>query len=184
MTWSSRRSFFVLVVTSMIAGCPGGELPDAGPPTLDEVNSGFEPDTHGFSFANYPSGEEVAVVDTSIARRLFGEQGLICPPMPVAYRASEGAWRRGTLRFTEDGRALGGRGGLWGGPWLRGNLDLGVASTVTGEAADEVGREGLIEVPVSYGTSSFALALDEQHYTALRAWVEAVPPGWMSSNVA
>lgn len=118
--------------------------------------------------------------------RMFGDQGLICPPMPVAYRstASEGAWRRGTLRFTEDRLALRGPGGLSGGPWMRGNLDLGMASTVSGEAARQIGREGLIEVPVCYGTSSFDLALDEQHYTALRAWVEAVPPGWMSSNVA
>lgn len=116
--------------------------------------------------------------------RVFGDQGLICPPMPVAYRTSEGAWRRGTLRFTEDRLALRGPGGLSGGPWMRGNLDLGVASTVTGETAQQIGRDGLIEVPVSYGSSSFDLALDEQHYTALRAWVEAVPPGWMSSNVA
>lgn len=116
--------------------------------------------------------------------RFFGDQGLICPPMAVAYRAPEGAWRRGTLRFNEDRLALRGPGGLSGGPWMRGNLDLGVASTVTGEAAAHIGREGLIEVPVIYGSSSFDLALDEQHYTALRAWVEAVPPGWMSSNVA
>ncbi len=116
--------------------------------------------------------------------RLFGDQGLICPPMPVAYRTSEGAWRRGTLRFTEDRLALRGPGGLSGGPWMRGNLDLGVASTVTGEEARQIGREGLIEVPVIYGSSRFDLALDEQHYTALRAWVEAVPPGWMSSSVA
>lgn len=118
--------------------------------------------------------------------RLFGEQGLICPPMPVAYRgsSSEGAWRRGTLRFTDDRLALRGPGGLSGGPWVRGNLDLGVAGTIDRETARQIGRAGLIEVPVSYGTSSFELALDEQHYTALRAWVEAVPPGWMSSNVA
>ncbi|GAA1177611.1 hypothetical protein GCM10009584_18890 [Ornithinimicrobium humiphilum] len=117
--------------------------------------------------------------------RRFGDQGLVCPPMPVAYRGtpSEGAWRRGTLRFTEDRLALRGPGGLSAGPWIRGNLDLGVATTVTGTAAREIGREGLIEVPVSYGSSTFDLALDEQHYTALRAWVEAVPPGWMS-NVA
>lgn len=118
--------------------------------------------------------------------RRFGDHGLICPPMPVAYRgsSSEGAWRRGTLRFTDDRLALRGPGGLSGGPWMRGNLDLGVAGTVNGSTAQEIGREGLIEVPVSYGSSSFELALDEQHYTALRAWVEAVPPGWMSSNVA
>ena len=118
--------------------------------------------------------------------RRFGDDGLICPPMPVAYRgsSSEGAWRRGTLRFTDDRLALRGPGGLSGGPWMRGNLDLGVAGVISAPTAREIGREGLIEVPVIYGTSTFDLALDEQHYTALRAWVEAVPPGWMSSNVA
>mgnify|MGYP002653087950 CR=1 FL=1 len=45
----------------------------------------------------------------------------------------------------------------------------------------QIGRQGLIKVPVSYGTSTFDLAMDERHYTALRAWVEAVPPGWNSS---
>lgn len=118
--------------------------------------------------------------------RLFADHGLICPPMPVAYRASstEGAWRRGMLRFTEDRLALRGPGGLSAGPWLRGDLDLGVASAVTGDDESAIGRAGLIGVPVAYGTSSFDLALDEQHYTALRAWVEAVPPGWKSAAVA
>ena len=120
-----------------------------------------------------------------VAFRLFGDQGLICPPMPAAYRgaSTDGAWRRGTLRFTEDRLTLRGSGGLSVGPWLRGDLDLGIASAVSGEEAEQLGRHGLIEVPVTYGTSSFDLALGEEHYTALRAWVEAVPPGWRGARV-
>lgn len=117
--------------------------------------------------------------------RLFGDQGLICPPMPAAYRgaSTHGEWRRGTLRFTEDRLTLRGSGGLSAGPWLRGNLDLGIARRVTEEEAQVLGREGLIEVPVTYGTSSFDLVLGEGYYTALRSWVEAVPPGWRSARV-
>lgn len=110
--------------------------------------------------------------------RTFGEDGTTFPRMPTAYRGQGETWQRGTLRFSADRVALKGPGGLSAGPWMRGNLALGVAATA--EADDErlIGRAGLIKVPVLYGTSSFELALDEQHYTALRAWVEAVPPGW------
>ena len=116
-----------------------------------------------------------------LAFRYFGEQGMACPPMSVAYRAQGQDWRRATLRFHEDRLDLKGPGGLVAGPWLRGNLDLGVAGRVSEDEARRIGREGLIQVPVTYGTSAFDLALDEQHYTALRAWVEAVPPGWNAS---
>lgn len=122
-----------------------------------------------------------------LAFRRFGEQSAIFPPMPAAYRAAgpagdaAGQWRRGTLRFDEDRLTLKGSGGLSAGPWLRGNLDLGIASPADAEDSRQIAREGLIKVPVTYGTSSFELALDEEHYTALRAWVEAVPPGWNAS---
>ncbi|WP_151524815.1 DUF2550 family protein [Serinicoccus kebangsaanensis] len=109
---------------------------------------------------------------------LAGQRGSTCPPMPAAYRDQDGAWRRGTLRFTEDRLSLRGRGGLSVGPWLRGNLDLGVAGPLAAQDAAALGGARLIRVPVSYGTSRFELALGEQHYTALRSWVEAVPPGW------
>lgn len=121
-----------------------------------------------------------------ITFRLFGDQGLICPPMPAAYRGAStgGAWRRGTLRFTDDRLTLRGPGGHSVGPWLRGHLDLGMAGAVTGQEAQELGRADLIQVPVSYGSSSFDLALGEGHYTALRAWVEAAPPGWRGARVS
>lgn len=115
--------------------------------------------------------------------RRFADQD-ICPPMPAAYRRGAADWRRGTLRFTEDRLAVRGPGGLSDGPWMRGDLDLGVASVMGEDAARQLGRRGLIQVPVRYGTVRFDLALDEQHYTALRAWVEAVPPGHRQSRVA
>ena len=114
------------------------------------------------------------------AFRTAGERGALSPPMPAAYRSVPGGWRRGTLRFTDDRLAIKGPGGLAAGPWLRGNLDLGVASVLEQDQAEALGRTGLIRVPVSYGTARFELALGEQHYTALRSWVEAVPPGWNS----
>ncbi|KUG55688.1 hypothetical protein AVL62_05180 [Serinicoccus chungangensis] len=115
--------------------------------------------------------------------RIAGERGSMCPPMPAAYRDAERPWRRGTLRFTEDRLSLRGRGGPSVGPWMRGNLDLGVAGPLETADAAALGGAALIRVPVSYGTARFELALGEQHYTALRSWVEAVPPGW-NSHVA
>lgn len=115
------------------------------------------------------------------AFRVAGERGAICPPVPAAYRGTDGTWRRGTLRFTDNRLAIKGPGGLAAGPWIRGNLDLGVAGALDLHEAEALGRDGgLIRVPVAYGTARFELALGEQHYTALRSWVEAVPPGWNS----
>lgn len=116
-----------------------------------------------------------------LALHVVGERSASTSPMPAAYRGEgTGAWRRGTLRVVAGRLVLKGPGGLARGPWQRGNLDLGVAGPLEPGAAQELGGEGLIHVPVSYGTSTFELALDPQHYTALRAWVEAVPPGWNS----
>lgn len=110
----------------------------------------------------------------------FGDRAAV-PPMSAAIRReSDDTWRRGTLRFHQDRLTLKGPGGLVVGPWMRGNLDLGVATPVPADEARALGREHLIQVSATYGTAHFDLALDEQHYTALRAWVEAVPPGWNS----
>lgn len=118
------------------------------------------------------------------AFRSYGEQNATFAPMPTAYRRRGESWRRGTLRFRDDRLALRGPGGLAAGPWIRGNMDLGMASPVAEDDSRLIGRGDLITVPVRYGDSSFELALDEQHYTALRAWIEAVPPGWNTTHVA
>lgn len=113
--------------------------------------------------------------------RYVADLSLVCPPISTAYRVPGQDWRAATLRFHQDRLALKGPGGLIAGPWLRGNLDLGIASAVVGQDAAAIGRDGLIQVPVTYGTATFDLAMGEEHYTALRAWVEAVPPGWNAS---
>lgn len=101
--------------------------------------------------------------------------------MPAAYRGEgQTQWRRGTLRFISGRLVLRGPGGLAGGPWQRGNLDLGVSRPLDDESARALGREGQVQVPVTYHEQRFELCLDEDHYTALRAWIEAVPPGWNS----
>lgn len=126
-------------------------------------------------------GAAVILVLGLVAFRAAGDRSALAPPMPAAYRDdTTGAWRRGTLRFVDDRLALKGSGGLAAGPWMRGNLDLGIARPLAAAEAATLGRSNLIQVPATYGTSTFELALDEQHYTALRAWVEAVPPGWNS----
>lgn len=120
------------------------------------------------------------VVGVAVLRSSHGE-GANYPPMPVVYRAADSAtWRTGTLRCTDDRMVLKGPGGLAAGPFVRGKLDLGVASPLSAADQEQLGRGELIQVPVIYGSSRFDLALDESRYTALRAWVEAVPPGWNS----
>lgn len=126
-------------------------------------------------------GGMLIVVLAVVAFRLAGERGASVPPMAAAYRAEPGeAWRRGTLRVVSDRLVLKGPGGLAAGPWQRGNLDLGVSGPLPLDEARVLGKDHLIQVPVTYGTSTFELVLGEQHYTALRAWVEAAPPGWNS----
>ena len=126
-------------------------------------------------------GAAVILVLGLLLFRAAGDRSALAPPMPAAYRDdATGTWRRGTLRFVDDRLALKGSGGLAAGPWMRGNLDLGIARPLAAAEAATLGRSNLIQVPATYGTSTFELALDEQCYTALRAWVEAVPPGWNS----
>lgn len=117
----------------------------------------------------------IGVVVLRSSRRDSG----VFPPMPAAYRAGEaGTWRTGVLRCADDRLVLRGPGGLAEGPFARGMLDLGVAGPLPEDEARQIGRGPLVQVPVSYGSTRFELALDERRYTALRAWVEAVPPGW------
>ncbi|QFG67836.1 DUF2550 family protein [Ornithinimicrobium pratense] len=115
------------------------------------------------------------------AYRLVGQRHASTMTMPAAYRAEgQTQWCRGTLRFISGRLVLRGPGGLSVGPWQRGNLDLGVSTPLDEESARALGCDGQIQVPVSYFGSRFELALAEDHYTALRAWIEAVPPGWNS----
>ena len=103
-------------------------------------------------------------------------------PIPVGYRRPDGQWQRGRLKV--EGDLLKVTGPSAPGPWLRGHLDLGVASAVSPEDSAELGgRVDLIQVPLTYGHAAYELAIDEHNYTALRAWVEAMPPGWNTQVV-
>lgn len=108
--------------------------------------------------------------------------------VPCCYRAQgEQTWREGSLRYDGDRLDHFGPGGLSLRPehqWLRTRLDLGSAR-VAGEGECTVLPEGYAAMTVScrYGDEQFELSLGHEHYTALRSWLESVPPGY-NANVA
>lgn len=105
---------------------------------------------------------------------------------PCAYRADQSAdWRRGQLSYDTGRLDHFGRGGPFRVPehrWDRATLQFGIA-----RPQDPAGFPWLtgpvLAVPCEYGQQRFELALGLEHYTALRSWVESVPPGW-NANVA
>lgn len=105
---------------------------------------------------------------------------------PCAYRPDESAdWRRGLLSYDTGRLDHYGRGGPFREPlhqWQRSGLDLGMARQQ--DPADFPWLDApVIAVPCEYADSRFELALGLEHYTALRSWLESVPPGW-NANVA
>lgn len=106
--------------------------------------------------------------------------------LPCAFRAEESAgWRRGALSYDSGRLDHFGRGGPFRVPdhrWDRAALSFGIARSL--EATEVPWLTGpVLAVPCEYGTDRFELALGLEHYTALRSWVESVPPGW-NANVA
>lgn len=106
--------------------------------------------------------------------------------IPCAHRP-EGIedWSRGLLHYDTGRLDHYGRGGPFRGPlhqWQRAGLDLGVARALD---PDEVPwlTTPVMAVPCVYAGDHFELALGQEHYTALRSWLESVPPGW-NANVA
>jgi len=105
---------------------------------------------------------------------------------PCAYRADESAdWERGLLSYKAGRLDHFGRGGPFRGPqhhWQRVALNFGIARTIEGDDLPWLSAP-VLAVPCEYVGDRFELALGLEHYTALRAWVESVPPGW-NANVA
>ena len=105
---------------------------------------------------------------------------------PCAYRQDESsAWSRGLLCY--DAGRLDHFGG--GGPrrspsdrWQRSVLELGMARSEDPAQVPWLDPP-VIAVPCDYAGERFELALGLKHYTALRSWLESVPPGW-NANVA
>ncbi len=96
-------------------------------------------------------------------------------------------WRRGVARFDDTTLTLyagGSRGAPVLGRWPRTTLDLGQAWTV--DPALLPGLPPLAEPEVIVcllGDGELELAMGRGHYTAVRSWHEAAPPGW-NTNVA
>lgn len=118
--------------------------------------------------------------------RYGGPPRAVSPPVPCGYRVgADDPWTVGTLHYEEDllvHRGPGGLSMLTQHRWARVGLDLGIAhhaeaATVSARLPDVP----LVAVPCTYGRTHFFLALPEEHYTALRSWVEAAPPGWNTS---
>ncbi|MCE0485568.1 DUF2550 family protein [Ornithinimicrobium sediminis] len=120
--------------------------------------------------------------------RFAGPPHSASQPITCGYRAAEDdPWAVGVLHYEGDllvHRRPGGLSMTTQHRWARVGLDLGFADQVDGrDVSDRLPDVPLMAVPCRYGATSFWLALTEEHYTALRAWVEAAPPGW-NSNVA
>lgn len=123
-----------------------------------------------------------------IFSRYAGWPGSAAPPIPCAYRErAADSWTLGTVHY--DGaqlvhRSLAGRSAVERHRWDRVRLDLGHAEHV-GEygVPSDLPRDLTLVVRCGCADTEFELALTEEHYTALRSWIEAAPPGW-NANVA
>lgn len=108
--------------------------------------------------------------------------------VPCCFRP-QGAetWREGALRYDGDRLDHFGPGGLSLRPehqWLRTRLDLGPARVAReGECTVLPQGQAAMTVTCRYGEDSFELSMGHEHYTALRSWLESVPPGY-NANVA
>lgn len=105
---------------------------------------------------------------------------------PCAYRqdASQ-SWSRGLLCYDTGRLDHFGRGGPFRVAqhrWQRSALELGHARIEDPELVPWLGAP-VTAVPCEYAGEHFELALGREHYTALRSWLESVPPGW-NANVA
>lgn len=123
----------------------------------------------------------IAVGFVAFARFSVAAQGF-----PCAYRPDASAdWRRGLLCYNAGRLDHFGRGGPFREAlhsWQRVGLDFGIARTVDDREVPWL-TAPVFAVPCEYAGEEFELALGQEHYTALRAWLESVPPGW-NANVA
>lgn len=102
-------------------------------------------------------------------------------------RGDDESWSVGTLSYEEDRLIYSRPGGLFTSTdhhWDRFELDVHIGSPIEGsDVAASLRGIDMVSVPCRYGHETFELAVTWGRYTALRSWVEAVPPG-SHSNVA
>ena len=118
-----------------------------------------------------------------IFSRYAGGPNSAAPPIPCAHRKqATDSWTLGTVHYHGPQlvhRSLQGRSLVERHRWDRVRLDLGHAEHV-GEhgAPSDLPQVLTLVVRCGYAGTEFELALTEEHYTAMRSWVEAAPPGW------
>jgi len=127
-----------------------------------------------------------AVLVVGIGYLAFSRFSAAAHGFPCAYRADASSpWDRGLLCYKSGRLDHFGRGGPFREPqhhWQRVALNFGIARTIEGDDLPWLSAP-VLAVPCEYVGDRFELALGLEHYTALRAWVESVPPGW-NANVA
>ncbi|MGB3828188.1 MAG: DUF2550 family protein [Ornithinimicrobium sp.] len=101
--------------------------------------------------------------------------------------SSSDSWSIGTLTYEENRLIYSRSGGSFASKvrhWDRDVLDVNIGLPVDGaEVASALRGVDMISVPCRYGEETFELAVTLGRYTALRSWVEAIPPG-SHANVA
>ncbi len=118
----------------------------------------------------------------------FGPSAGSTGRMHCGYRQShDDPWSVGTLTYEEDRLIYTRPGGLFTSRtqyWDRFGLDVNIGSPVDGaDVAAPLRGVDMMSVPCHYGQQTFELAVTVGRYTALRSWVEAIPPG-SHANVA
>lgn len=93
-------------------------------------------------------------------------------------------WLVGTLSYETDRLVYSKPGGRFASAthqWDRYGLDVSIGATINGaDVARQLRGVDMVSVPCQFKGEKFELAVTTGRYTALRSWVEAVPPG---SNV-
>ncbi|MGB3762436.1 MAG: DUF2550 family protein [Ornithinimicrobium sp.] len=118
----------------------------------------------------------------------FGRSAGSTGRMQCGYRRDRSEpWSVGTLTYEEDRLIYTRSGGLFASRsecWERFALVVNIGLPVDGaDVAKGLRGVEMMSVPCHYGHRSFELAVTAGRYTALRSWVEAVPPG-SHANVA
>lgn len=126
-------------------------------------------------------------VGWSMFTRYASAPGSASRRVPCGFRAGHRRWLLGTLSYEADRlvyRAPAGLSRHREHHWQRCQLRVGLGETLEGQQISKRWRGShVVVVQCAYGDQSFELAISEGRYTALRSWVEAVPPGW-NVNVA
>ena len=126
----------------------------------------------------------LAVVARFAFKVLAGNRGSASRAYCGFRRDMREPWIVGTLSYETDRlvhSAPGGRFASATHQWDRYGLEVSIGETIDGaDVAPHLRGVDMVSVPCRFGGEKFELAVTTGRYTALRSWVEAVPPG---SNV-